>query len=205
MSIYSRFFGSSIIELITEVFNRLIYAYTTVEYRLEQANKNYSYYKSKYADPILKIISGTQSLNDAQTITYVKDNNECIITRGASDTEIKDTFDFVLLKKEQDVFVDRNIEDINSRLSSDGSSNISFITFDVTFKDDDNKHEEVTETFALNLVKGEKYTQLGNKIDKNVIWYLIKKQYGVCKFGKSYVLHVIDNNVNMFTYILLIR
>ena len=26
---------------------------------------------------------------------------------------IKDTFDFVLLKKEQDVFVDRNIEDIN--------------------------------------------------------------------------------------------
>ena len=23
--------------------------------------------------------------------------------------------------------------------------------------------------------------------------------YGVCKFGKSYVLHVIDNNVNMFT------
>ena len=187
MSVYSRFFGSSIIEFITEVFNRLIYAYTTVEYRLEQAKKNYSYYKSKYADPIIKIISGTQSLNDTQTITYVKDNNEYIITRGASDTEIKDTFDFVLLKKEQDVFVDKNIENINSRLSSDSSSNISFITFDVTFKDDDNKDEEVTETFALNLVKGEKYTQLGNKIDKNVIWYLIKKQHGVCTVSYTHL------------------
>ena len=48
MSVYSRFFGSPIVQIIVNVFNSLIYSYTTVEYRLEQFTKTCSYYKTKY-------------------------------------------------------------------------------------------------------------------------------------------------------------
>ena len=112
----------------------------------------------------------------------------------------EDTFDFVLLETEDKIFVDKNIESINDRLSSETSPGLSFITFDVTFQDRDDKHGEITETLTLtSITKSNKYIQLGNKIDKYVIWYLIKKQFDECRFGKSYTLQVIDNNVNMFT------
>ena len=195
MSVYSRFFGSPIVQIIVNVFNSLIYSYTTVEYRLEQFTKTCSYYKTKYADPILTLFFDTKTLNNTPVITYVKDNIEY-----TSDTMKEDTFDFVLLETEDKIFVDKNIESINDRLSSETSPGISFITFDVTFQDRDDKHGEITETLALtSITKSDKYIQLGNKIDKYVIWHLVKKQFGVCRFGQSYTLQVIDNNVNMFT------
>lgn len=195
MSVYSRFFGSPIVEIIVNVFNSLIYSYTTVEYRLEQFTKTCSYYKTKYADPILTLFFDTKTLNNTPVITYVKDNIEY-----TSDTMKEDTFDFVLLETEDKIFVDKNIESINDRLSSETSPGLSFITFDVTFQDKDDKHGEITETLTLtSITKSDKYIQLGNKIDKYVIWYLIKKQFHECRFGKSYTLQVIDNNVNMFT------
>ena len=195
MSVYSRFFGSPIVQIIVNVFNSLIYSYTTVEYRIEQFTKTCSYYKTKYADPILTLFFDTKTLNNTPVITYVKDNIEY-----TSDTMKEDTFDFVLLETEDKIFVDKNIESINDRLSSETSPGISFITFDVTFQDKDNKHGEITETLTLtSITKSDKYIQLGNKIDKYVIWYLIKKQFEECRFGKSYTLQVIDNNINMFT------
>ena len=45
MSVYSRFFGSSIVQIIVNVFNSLIYSYTTVEYRLEQFTKTCSLFQ----------------------------------------------------------------------------------------------------------------------------------------------------------------
>ena len=51
MSAYSRFFGSSIIEIITSIFSNLVYAYSALEYRTEQLTNIYSHYKTKYADP----------------------------------------------------------------------------------------------------------------------------------------------------------
>ena len=195
MSVYSRFFGSPIVQIIVNVFNSLIYSYTTVEYRLEKFTKTCSYYKTKYADPILTLFFDTKTLNNTPVITYVKDNIEY-----TSDTMKEDTFDFVLLETEDKIFVDKNIESINDRLSSETSPGLSFITFDVTFQDKDDKHGEITETLTLtSITKSNKYIQLGNKIDKYVIWYLIKKQFEECRFGKSYTLQVIDNNVNMFT------
>ena len=195
MSVYSRFFGSSIVQIIVNVFNSLIYSYTTVEYRLEQFTKTCSYYKTKYADPILTLFFDIKTLDNTPLITYVKDNVEY-----TSDTVNQDDFDFVLLETEDKIFVDKNIESINDRLSSETSPGLSFITFDVTFQDKDDKHGEITETLTLtSITKSNKYIQLGNKIDKYVIWYLIKKQFEECRFGKSYTLQVIDNNVNMFT------
>ena len=195
MSVYNRFFGSSIVQIIVNVFNSLIYSYTTVEYRLEQFTKTCSYYKTKYADPILTLFFDMKTLDNTPVITYVKDNVEY-----TSETVNEDDFDFVLLETQDKIFIDENTESINDRLSSETSPGISFITFDVTFQDKDDKHGEITETLTLtSITKSDKYIQLGNKIDKYVIWYLIKKQFGECRIGQSYTLQVIDNNVNIFT------
>lgn len=195
MSVYNRFFGSSIAQILMDVFNSLVYAYTTVEYKLEQFTKTCSYYKTNYADPIFTLLFDVKKIDNTHLIKYVKDNVEY-----TSETVNEDNFDFVLLETEDKIFIDQNIESINDRSSSKTSPAISFITFDVTFEDKDDKHEEITETLGLtSITKSDKYIQLGNKIDKYVIWYLVKKQFGVCRLGKSYTLQIIDNNVNMFT------
>ena len=54
MSVYSRFFGSPIVQIIVNVFNSLIYSYTTVEYRLERLQKRVLITKQSMLIPFLR-------------------------------------------------------------------------------------------------------------------------------------------------------
>lgn len=186
---YGQYMDNRIMNFVVNIFQKTMYMYTILEYRVDNLIKKYRKYKSTYFDPIVDKIKGNQQSSFGRTL-YIKNN--VVLDKNKED---ETGFDIVILKKENNVFVDKTLGSILDRSTSESSSIVSFITFDVTFKTDEN----VNETFSLVMEKNDNYIQVGNKIDKYVIWYLIKEQFKRCLFEKSYTLQVMDGNVNMYT------
>ena len=180
---YSRIYPGSVISFIASVCAKIMHVYSVIEYRVEQAVDVYNEYKSQYITPFLK--KNTSCEVDNQL--YIKDNIEL-------KTQPSDSFDFILLKKNDCAFIDINIDSLLCRSHLDCACDVSFMTFDVTFTQEEN----VTETFSLN-TKKLNYIQVGNRITRHVIWYLLKEQYNKCYMGEDYSWLAIDNKINMFT------
>lgn len=186
---YGQYMDNSILNFVVTIFQKIMYMYTILEYRVDNLIKKYRKYKSTYFDPIVDKIKGNQHSSSDNTL-YIKNN--VVLDKNKED---KTGFDMILLKKENKVFIDKNLDNILTRSTTETSSMVSFITFDVTFKTDENANE----TFSLVMEKNDNYIQLGNKIDKYVIWYLIKEQFKRCLFEMPYTLQLMDGNVNMYT------
>jgi hypothetical protein len=77
---------------------------------------------------------------------------------------------------------------------SDYVSQISFIGITVIFENDPVE-------YSIKL-KGDNFNFYvsGNVITSNIIWYLVNSQHGINKYGVSYKISIIDNNVNLVQY-----
>jgi len=175
---------------ILNICHKAMYVCTVIEYHISIMMNTYSEYKSIYLEPLISRYKENKYVNN-EIILYIKNNN--IIEKITDDIDC----DLILLKKEGSALVDKEIVSLMDRSKSidNTTSNVSFITFDVTFK----KNMDFQETFSINMKKDNNYIKTGNKIDKYMIWHLVKDQFKRCFFGKSYTLQVIDGNVNMFT------
>lgn len=186
---YVQYVDKSSINVIFNVFNKVMYLYTTIEYHVENIMKKCYLYKSTYLDPFVETFKQKQQVI-YNSLIYIK-NNSILDQDQVNDSG----FDFIILKNGNNVFIDKIQNNILVRSNTECSSSVSFITFDVTFQTSENTNE----TFSLNMKKKDNYIQLGNKIDKYMIWYIIKDQFKRCMYEKPYMLQVIDGNVNMYT------
>ena len=69
-----------------------------------------------------------------------------------------------------------------------------FISISVQFKDESVEHVISFRTDTINLYIS------GNRINKYVVWYLIKCQLGIDRYGQSYSIKIMDHNVNIMKY-----
>jgi len=186
---YGQYMDNSILNFVVTIFQKTMYMYTILEYRVDNLIKKYRKYKSIYLDPFVGKFTNNKYVSHDNTI-YIRNN--AILDKNKED---KTVFDMILLKKDNKVFIDKNLDSILTRSTTETSSMVSFITFNVTIKTDEN----VDETFSLVMEKNDNYIQIGNKIDKYVIWYLVKEQCKRCIFEMPYTLQLMDGNVNMYT------
>jgi hypothetical protein len=186
---YRQYMDNRIMNFVVNIFQKTMYMYTILEYRVDNLIKKYRNCKSTYFDPIVDKIKGNQHISSDTTL-YIKNN--VVLDKNKED---ETGFDIVILKKQNNVFVDKTLDSILDRSTSESSSMVSFITFNVTIKTDEN----VDETFSLVMEKNDNYIQIGNKIDKYVIWYLVKEQCKRCIFEMPYTLQLMDGNINMYT------
>ena len=76
------------------------------------------------------------------------------------------------------------------------SCNFHFISINISFNDE--KEEKLYSLKLLN--PNENYYVVGNKINRLIIFYLLKQQYNLnLNITQNYKLVIIDNNVNIKT------
>ena len=188
---YNHSYSNTFSSFIFNICQKAMYVCTVIEYHISNLMNKYSEYKSTYLEPLRSKYNENMT-NSENKLLYIKNNN---ILENINDGD--NDFDLILLQKEGSMIVDKKIESLMDRSKSidNTTSNVSFIMFDVTFK----KNMDFQETFSIDMKKGTNYIKIGNKIDKFMVWYLVKDQFKRCFFGQSYTLQVIDKNVNMFT------
>lgn len=163
---------------VAKLYTNIMYIYTITEYNIEKVQKMYNTY-----------ICNDEPENGVKFIErhhiFIHNNNIVNVT---------DDYDIHFVEIDKNVYVGQKIIDVTD-YNSLKQSNISFISFDVNFQEGTNNT-----MYSIDLCKKSgNYLQVGNVLDKYVIWYLIKKQHGVCHYNQSYSINVIDNNVNMTT------
>lgn len=188
-TLYGQYANKHVLNFFVNLCQKTMYMYTILEYRVDSIIKKYRTYKYTYFDPFVDNFKDNKYVSSDNTL-YIRNN--VLLDKNKED---ETGFDIIILKKQNNFFVDKTLDSILDRSTVECSSSVSFITFDVTVKIDEN----VNETFSLDMKKNDNYIQVGNKIDKYVIWYLIKEQFKMCFFEKSYTIQVMDGNVNMYT------
>lgn len=169
---------SLFMSIAAKLYTNIMYLYTITEYNIERVKKMYHTY-----------LCNNEPANGVKLIErhYIFICNNKIV-------DVTDDYDVHFVEIDKNVYVGQKITDVTD-YNSLKQSNIKFISFDVNFQEGSNNT-----MYSLDLCnKSGNYLQIGNVLDKYVIWYLIKKQFGVCRYNQSYSINVIDNNVNMST------
>lgn len=170
--IYSpRLFMSTVAKLYTNT----MYLYTITEYNIERVKKMYNTY-----------ICNDEPDNGVKLIEHRK-----IFIRNNDIVYVTDEYDINLLEIDNNIYIDQTFTNYNNLKQS----KVKFISFDVIFQE-----ENKDTMYSIDLCKNNKnYLQSGNVIDKYIVWYLVKQQYGVCYYNKPYSINVIDTNINMIS------
>ena len=178
------YYNGTIFPILSSTFMNTMYIYTLIEYNIEKIVKRYRHHNALQYDNInVKVI-------DNRPQHMFISHNEVVETRDSSELD--------LMKVENNVYVCTYAEPAYPTLHPVEPSNVKFISFDVLFEDDSTK--EGGKMFSIDFVnKSGNYLHSGNRIDKYLIWYLIKQQHGECYYGKPYTVNVIDGNINIFS------
>jgi len=177
------YYNGSVGSILSNACMNTMYIYTIIEYNIEKLVKRYREYNELQYD----YINVTVFDNRPQHIFIC--HNDVVETRDSSDLE--------LMKVENNVYVCTYVQPIYPTLQSVQPSNLKFISFDVVFEDESKK--DSSKMFSVDFVnKTGNYLHVGNRIDKYLIWYLIKQQHGVCYYDKPYTISVVDGNINIF-------
>lgn len=176
------YYNGTIFPILSTVFMNTMYIYTVIECNIEKTVKRFREYNVSQYDYIR-----VNDVNHSPQHIFIS-HNEVIETRDSSELE--------LMKVNNNVYVCSYFKPEYPTLQLVEPSNVKFISFDVIFEDDST--EEGSKMFSLDFAnKSGNYLHSGNRIDKYLIWYLIKQQYGECYYGKPYTVSVIDGNINI--------
>ena len=179
------YYNGTIFPILSSILMNTMYMYTIIECNIEKIVKRVREYNvSQYEYINVKVV------NYSPQHIFIS-HNEVVETRDSSELEL-------MKVNNNDVYVCSYSKPAYPTLQLVEPSNVKFISFDVIFEDDSTK--QGSKMFSIDFVnKSGNYLHSGNRIDKYLIWYLIKQQHGECYYGKPYTVNVIDGNINIFS------
>jgi len=140
-----------------------------------------------------------QQIEVSSRIYYIKDNNKLKIERSSPHSTTESGVDITVYIPDRSsnlsAIIDAPDDDEWLPHSTDiTKSEVAFINISVRFDDDSVQYDISLNTDDMNLYV------VGNRIDKYMIWYLVKLQKSIDRYGYSYAIQLMDCDVNVANY-----
>jgi hypothetical protein len=160
----------------------MIYWYSYMEVHIKNAIKPYM------RDP-------SQIHEEKDILFYLKDNYKVVLKRHRQTITLPETMDLMIyassgLHMVVDIIDNEDKWVNNSKIKSD----TEFINITVIFDNDPEPYDISLNTGTINLYA------VGNRINKYIIWYLVKNQHDVERYGIPYSIQLMDHDVNIAKY-----
>ncbi len=172
-------------QIFTDLLYKGIQLYTYVEYNVERVIK---YINDTYPSTI-QIVENTYAVKDNKKV-HIHETK--YTENGMFDADFilyeKDGYNLTMFRNEV------NIPGMGNDSPAPKESTSYFISFTLTYQNKPPEEPPLSLSFKSDKIN---YFMVGNHIDKYVVWFLTKQQYGLDNYGVPYTAQIMDNNVKL--------
>ena len=162
----------------------MVYWYSYLEVKIKSFIKLYICDSSEQTKPF----------DNTKTIYYLTNNELKMLPKSNEGlTDVTGVLDVVFCFSNGLFTAIDLIDDTNQWISDNTKSETEFINVSVKFKDETHQYSISFHTDNMDLYA------VDNKINKYIIWYLVKQQHNVNYYDVPYSVQLMDHNVNMMT------
>ena len=160
----------------------MLYWYSYAEIHIKNAIKSYIWVRP-------------QRHSKDDSLLYLKDNHIVELKKHQQTITLPDSMDLMIYSSDSlSVIVDIVDDNDNWIDNSKIKSRTEFINITVQFENDPIHYDISLNTCSMN------FYAVDNRINKYIIWYLVKLQHAVERYGCPYSIQLMDCDVNIMKY-----